>query len=70
MAAVGLEPKVENVEKTSELVEAIDQGGAESGALLTDPTSPVLSLLLKLTAGLTAEERTALAQLLGRSEGG
>jgi hypothetical protein len=45
-----------------------DQGGAESGALLDGSPSPVLSLLLELTAGLTPDERAALVRLLGNTD--
>jgi hypothetical protein len=44
-------------------------GAAESGAVFDTPPSPALSLLFKLTAGLTPDERAALARMLGGSEG-
>jgi len=40
--------------------------GAESGAVPDRAPSPALSLLEKLTAGLTAEERVALARMLDK----
>jgi hypothetical protein len=46
------------------------RGGAESGTLANDSSSPALSLLLKLTAGLTADERSALARMLHPSDAG
>jgi hypothetical protein len=70
MAAVGLEPTGESVEKSREMLKPIDPGGAESGALLANPASPALSLLLKLIAGLTADERAALARMLKNGKGG
>ena len=44
-------------------------GGAQSGALSNDSASPTLSLLLKLTAGLTPDELAVLARSLAQSEG-
>jgi hypothetical protein len=70
VAAVKLEPARDCAEKTRGILDSVDPGGAESGALSAVPLSPALSLLLKLTAGLTADERAALAQLLAQSEGG
>jgi len=45
-------------------------GGAESGALLSSSPSPAVSLLAKLAAGLTADERASLARMLQQGEGG
>jgi hypothetical protein len=44
-------------------------GGAESGALSEVSPSPALSLLVKLTASLTADEHAVPARLLGQGEG-
>jgi hypothetical protein len=40
--------------------------GAESGALPSSPVSPELSLLLKVTAGLSPAERAVLARMLSQ----
>ena len=45
-------------------------GGAQSGARSDGSASPVRSLLLRLTAGQTPDERAALARMLGKSEDG
>jgi hypothetical protein len=44
--------------------------GTQNGTLPDGSPPPVLSLLIKLTAGLTPDERTALARLLrnGRTD--
>jgi hypothetical protein len=60
---VGLEPASEIVEETLQNQESGAPGGADSGALSNGP-SPTLSVLMKLAAGLTAEERSALARAL------
>jgi hypothetical protein len=44
-------------------------GGAESGALSDAAHSSALSLLKKLVAGLTEDERAALARALRPGEG-
>jgi len=41
--------------------------GAQSGAIFDVTVSPVLSLLQKLTAGLTPDERDALCRILAGS---
>jgi hypothetical protein len=51
-----------------DLRDAGQGGAAQSGAVPDDPPSPALSLLLKLTASLTPDERAVLAELL-KSDG-
>jgi hypothetical protein len=43
---------------------------AESDAVSENSPSPSLAILAKLVAGLTADERAALARMLGQGEGG
>jgi hypothetical protein len=47
-----------------EICQVSEGGGAEAGAVTGGSRSPVLALLLKLTDGLTSNERAALARLL------
>ena len=63
VARVGLEPSQDSPEKT----ELLDESGAQTGALPGDQT---FSALIQSVARLTAEQRTALADMLKRSEGG
>ena len=57
---MGIEAPAESPENASHC----SRGGAESGALSADSSSPALSLLAKLVAGLTADERAALTRML------
>jgi hypothetical protein len=66
MAAVGLEPTGESIGETSETRNSVLPGGAESGAPSHVIPSPVLSLLTKLAADVTADERAVLARALER----
>jgi hypothetical protein len=67
MAAVGLEPSANSPEN----LQIPPAGGAQSGALCDNPSpSLALSMLAKLVAGLTADERAALARMLEQGEGG
>ena len=54
---------------SAEKLHIANAGGAESGALSDGSPTPAVSLLLKLTAGLTADERAVLARLLEPREG-
>ena len=53
---------------SAENLRTVGQGGAKSGAFSDGSVSPELSLLLKLTAGLTTGDRAALARLLAGQE--
>ena len=70
VAAVGLEPTDENPKKISRNIKSPTTDDAQSDALPENPPSPALSLLAKLAAGLTNEERAALARMLTGGEGG
>lgn len=65
MGATGFEPSL-----TSPAILGVSSAcGAESGAVANLATSPALSLLIKLTAGLTTDERAALVRILGQAGG-
>jgi len=58
-------------EKTGQIDASADQPDAQSGADSPEsPPSPSLSMLAKLVAGFTPDERAALARMLQQSEGG
>ena len=63
MPLVGLEPFPEGAGETREIRRPTSSGGAESGAL-SDGSVSILSVLMKLVAGLTSEERATLAREL------
>src|SRR4051794_32229384 len=53
---------------SAEKPHVVDRGGAESGALSDGSPSPAQCLPVKLAAGLTPDDRAALARLLGNSD--
>lgn len=63
----GLEQSPDSAEESHNFPNDDAQNDALSVEL---PPSPALSMLAKLVAGLTADERAALARMLGQSEGG
>jgi hypothetical protein len=65
MPLVGLELLPDSTQETP----IPHEDDAHSDALSGVSPSPALSLLVKLTASLTADERAVLARLLGQGEG-
>lgn len=61
---VGLELNIKHHGEISEIFHTAPIDGAKSGAPSHGAPSPTLTLLMKLVAGLSSDERAALAQVL------